>query len=91
MAQFDNLRDQIFNNTWIDKEALRISDAVTTALNNGQEWYFSHPHIQFLMENSSMRGIKDLVTASQDLGATVINCNLVVRETVYSIYQKDEV
>jgi hypothetical protein len=38
MGKFDYLRDQISNNTWIDKEALRISDAVITALNNGQEW-----------------------------------------------------
>ena len=85
MGQFDYLRDQISNNTWIDKEALRISDAVTAALNSGQEWYFSLPHIQFLMENSSLRGIKDLLTASQDLGATVIDCNLVFLETVYGI------
>jgi hypothetical protein len=76
MGQFDYLRDQISNNTWIDKEALQISDAVTTALNNDQEWYFNLPHIQFIMENSSLRGIKDLLTASQDLGATVLDCNL---------------
>ena len=85
MGQFDYLRDQISNNTWIDKEALRISDAVTTALNNGQEWYFSLPHIQFIMENSSLAGIKDLLTASQDLGATVLDCNLVFLETVYGV------
>jgi hypothetical protein len=85
MGQFDYLRDQISNNTWIDKEALRISDAVTTALNNGQEWYFSLPHIQFIMENSSLGGIKDLLTASQDLGATVLDSNLVFLETVYGI------
>lgn len=85
MGQFDYLRDQISNNTWIDKEALQISEAVTRALNNSQEWYFSLPHIQFLMENSSMGGIKDLLTASQDLGATVLDCNLVFLETVYGI------
>src|SRR4028119_1551475 len=85
MGQFDYLRDQISNTTWIDKEALQISDAVTAALNNGQEWYFNLPHIQFLMENSSMRGIKDLLTASQDLGSTVLDCNLVFLETVYGI------
>jgi len=85
MGQFDYLRDQISNNTWIDKEALRISDAVTTPLNNGQEWYFSLPHIQFIMENSSLGGIKDLLTAYQDLGATVIDSNLVFLETVYGI------
>ena len=85
MGQFDYLRDQISNNIWIEKEALQISDAVTAALDNGQEWYFSLPHIQFLMENSSMRGIKDLLTASQDLGATVLDCNLVFLETVYGI------
>ena len=85
MGQFDYLRDQISNETWIDKEALQISKAVTTALNNGQEWYFNLPHIQFLMENSSLRGIKDLLIASQDLGTTVIDCNLVFLETVYGI------
>ena len=85
MGQFDYLRDQISNNIWIDKEALQISDAVTTALNNGQEWYFSLPHIQFIMQNSSLGGIKDLLTASQDLGATVLDCNLVFLETVYGI------
>jgi hypothetical protein len=85
MGQFDYLRDQISNNIWIDKEALQISDAVTTALNNGQEWYFNLPHIKFLMENSSLRGIKDLLTASQDLGSTVLDCNLVFLETVYGI------
>lgn len=85
MGQFDYLRDQISNTTWIDKEALQISDAVTAALNNGQEWYFNLPHIQFLMENSSMRGIKDLLTASQDLSSIVIDCNLVFLETVYGI------
>jgi hypothetical protein len=85
MGQFDYLRDQISNNTWIDKEALQISEAVTRTLNNGQEWYFSLPHIQFLMQNSSMGGIKDLLTASQDLGATVLDCNLVFLETVYGI------
>jgi len=85
MGQFDYLRDQISNNTWIDKEALQISDAVTTALNNGQEWYFSLPHIQFIMQNSSMGGIKDLLTASQDLAATVLDCNLVFLETVYGV------
>src|SRR4028119_2334253 len=85
MGQFDYLRDQISNQTWIEKEALQISDAVTVALDNGQEWYFSLPHIQFLMENSSMRGIKDLLIASQDLGATVLDCNLVFLETVYGI------
>jgi len=85
MGQFDYLRDQISNNTWIDKEALRISDAVTTALTNGQEWYFNLPHIQFIMENSSLRGIKDLLTASQDVGATVLDSNLVFLETVYGI------
>jgi len=85
MGQFDYLRDQISNNIWIDKEALLISEAVTTALNNGQEWYFNLPHIKFLMENSSMRGIKNLLTASQDLGATVLDCNLVFLETVYGI------
>jgi hypothetical protein len=85
MGQFDYLRDQISNETWIDKEALQISKAVTTALNNGQEWYFNLPHIKFLMENSSLRGIKDLLIASQDLGTTVIDCNLVFLETVYGI------
>jgi hypothetical protein len=85
MGQFDYLRDQISNKTWIDKEALRISDAVTTALNNGQEWYLNLPHIQFIMENSSLGGIKDLLIASQDLGSTVIDCNLVFLETVYGI------
>ena len=85
MGQFDYLRDQISNNTWIDKEALRISEVVTEALNNGQEWYFSLPHIQFILENSSMRGIKDLLTASQDLGTTVLDCNLVFLETVYGV------
>lgn len=55
------------------------------ALNNGQEWYFSLPHIQFIMQNSSMGGIKDLVTASQDLAATVLDCNLVFLETVYGV------
>lgn len=85
MGQFDYLRDQISNNTWIEKEALRISETVITALNNGQEWYFSLPHIQFIMENSSLGGIKDLLTASQDLGATVLDCNLVFLETVYGI------
>jgi len=85
MGQFDYLRDQISNHTWIDKEALRISEAVTEALNNGQEWYFNLPHIQFIMENSSMRGIKDLLTASQDLGTTVLDCNLVFLETVYGV------
>jgi hypothetical protein len=85
MGQFDYLRDQISNNIWIDKEALQISDAVTTALNNGQEWYFNLPHIKFIMENSSLRGIKDLLTASQDLGSTVLDCNLVFLETVYGI------
>ena len=85
MGQFDYLRDQISNNTWIDKEALQISDAVTAALNNGREWYFSLPHIQFIMQNSSLGGIKDLLTASPDLGATVVDCNLVFLETVYGI------
>ena len=85
MGQFDYLRDQISNNTWIDKEALQISDAVTAALNNRQEWYFSLPHIQFTMQNSSLGGIKDLLTESQDLGATVLDCNLVFLETVYGI------
>jgi hypothetical protein len=85
MGQFDYLRDQISNNTWIDKEALQISDAVTAALNNGQEWYFSLPHIQFIMQNSSLGGIKDLLTASQDLGETVLDCNLVFLETVYGV------
>jgi hypothetical protein len=85
MGQFDYLRDQISNNTWINKEALQISDAVTAALNNGREWYFSLPHIQFIMQNSSLGGIKDLLTASPDLGATVVDCNLVFLETVYGI------
>src|SRR4028119_378972 len=85
MGQFDYLRDQISNNIWIDKEALQISDAVTAALNNGQEWYFNLPHIKFIMENSSLGGIKDLLTASQELGTTVIDCNLVFLETVYGI------
>jgi hypothetical protein len=85
MGQFDYLRQQISNNSWIDKEILQISDAVNAALNNGQEWYFSLPHIQFIMENSSMGGVKDLLTASQDLGATVLDCNLVFLETVYGI------
>ena len=85
MGQFDYLRDQISNNTWIEKEALRISDTVITALNNGQEWYFSLPHIQFIMANLILGGIKDLLTASQDLGATVLDCNLVFLETVYGI------
>jgi hypothetical protein len=85
MGKFDGLRDQISNNTWIDKEALQISDAVTAALNNGQEWYFSLTHIQFIMQNSSLGGIKDLLTTSQDLGATVLDCNLVFLETVYGI------
>lgn len=85
MGQFDDLRDQITNNSWIDKDILQISDAVITALNNGIEWYFSQPHIQFIMTNSVMGSVNDLVTASQDVGATVIDCNLVFLETVYGI------
>jgi len=85
MGQFDYLRDQISNNTWIEKEALRISDTVIPALNNDQEGYFSLPHIQFIMANSILGGIKDLLTASQDLGATFLDCNLVFLETVYGI------
>lgn len=37
------------------------------------------------MQNSSLGGIKDLLTASQDLGETVLDCNLVFRETVYGV------
>ena len=85
MGQFDYLRDQITNNIWIDKEILQISDAVTTALNEGQEWYFSLPHLQFIMANPVMGGLRDLLTASQDLGGTVVDCNLVFLETVYGI------
>ncbi|MEG3898941.1 MULTISPECIES: hypothetical protein [unclassified Microcoleus] len=85
MGQFDYLRDQISNNIWIDKEILQISEAVTTALNEGREWYFSLPHIQFIAANPVMGGVKDLLTASQDLGETVVDCNLVFLETVYGI------
>lgn len=85
MGQFDYLRDQISNNIWIDKEILQISDAVTAALASGREWYLSLPHIQFAMTNSVMGEVKDLLTASQDLGGTVVDCNLVFLETVYGI------
>jgi hypothetical protein len=85
MGQFDYLRDQISNNFWIGKEVLKIGDSVREGIEGGADWYFALPHIQFIMENTVMGNVKELLLASQDLAGTVVNCNLVFLETAYGV------
>lgn len=85
MSQFDYLRNQISDNVWAGKEILKIADGVNEGIAGGQEWYMNLPQIKFIMENESTAGIRDLLLASQDLGGTVINSNLVFLETVHGV------
>lgn len=85
MSQFDYLRDQISDNVWNGKEILKVADTVTAGISGGQEWFMNLPHIKFIMENTVMGGVKDLLTASGDLAETVVNCNLVFLETLNGV------
>ncbi|MEG4503839.1 hypothetical protein QUA81_13335 [Microcoleus sp. F6_B4] len=85
MSQFDYLRAQLANNVWAGKPILTVADAVNQGVTSGKDWYFSLPHIQFIMANPVMAGIKDLLVASQNVGTTVIDCSLVFLETVNGI------
>jgi hypothetical protein len=85
MSQFDYLRAQITENVWAGKEILTIADAVNNGVNTGKDWYFSLPHIQFIMSHPVMAGIKNLLVASQDLQSTVMDCSLVFLETVNGV------
>ncbi len=84
MTQFDYLREQL-SEIWIGKELLKVGDSVRSGISGGADWYFSLPHIQFIMENTVMGNVKDVLMASQELGDTVIDCNLVFLETIHGI------
>lgn len=84
MSQFDYLRAQL-GDGWINKDLLKIPDAAKNAINSGAEWYFALPHINFIMQNSVMGNVKELILAGQDLSGTVTDCGLVFLETVYGV------
>lgn len=84
MSQFDYLRAQL-GDGWINKDLLKIPDAAKNAINSGAEWYFALPHINFIMQNSVMGNVKELILAGQDLSGTITDCGLVFLETVYGI------
>lgn len=85
MTQFDYLQAQLANNVWAGKEILKVADVVNQGISGGKDWYFSLPHIQFVMSNPVMGGIKSLLNASQSLKETVTDCSLVFLETVNGI------
>lgn len=85
MSQFDYLRAQLADNVWAGKEILTVADAVNNGANTGKDWYFSLPHIQFIMSHPVMAGIKNVLVASQDLQSTIMDCCLVFLETVNGI------
>lgn len=85
MSKFDYFRAQVGNNVWAVKQILTVYDTVLGGVNSGKYWYFSLPHIQFVMGNSVMAGIKDLLVASQNVGRTIVDCSLVFLETVNAI------
>ncbi|MEG4594126.1 hypothetical protein QUB00_20290 [Microcoleus sp. F8_C2] len=85
MSQFDYLRAQLANNVWAGKPILTVADAVNQGVTSGKDWYFSLPHIQFIMANPVMAGVRNLLAASQNVGTTVIDCSLVFLETVNGI------
>ncbi|MEG4960292.1 MULTISPECIES: hypothetical protein [unclassified Microcoleus] len=85
MSQFDYLRAQLADNVWAGKPILTVADAVDQGVTSGKDWYFSLPHIQFIMANPVMAGVKDLLVASQNVGTTVIDCSLVFLETLNGI------
>jgi hypothetical protein len=85
MSQFDYFRAQFGNKVWEVKQILTVSDTVLEGVNSGKYWYFSLPHIQFVMGNPVMAGIKDLLVASQNVGRTIVDCSLVFLETVNAI------
>ena len=85
MSQFDYLQSQITDSGWIAKEILSISATARGAIGSGAEWYFALPHIKFIMENSILGNVKQLLLAGQDLAGTVTDCGLVFLETVYGI------
>lgn len=84
-TQFDYLREQLSGNTWIGKEVFKVPEFMGEAIGSGRDWYMNLPHIKFIMENPAMGGVKNLLTASQDLAGTVVDCNLVFLETVHGI------
>lgn len=85
MSQFDYLRNQLTANIWAGKEILAVSDTITQGINSGKDWYFSLPHIQFIMENSIMANVKDVLVASENIGDIVTDCSLVFLESVNGI------
>jgi hypothetical protein len=85
MTHFDYLRAQITENVWARKEILTIADAVNNGVNTGKDWYFSLPHIQFIMSHPVMANLKNILVASQDLQSTVVDCCLVFLETVNGV------
>lgn len=85
MSQFDYLRAQVAENVWARKPILTVADAVNQGVTSGKDWYFNLPHIQFIMANPVMAGVKDLLVASQNVGTTVIDCSLVFLETLNGI------
>jgi hypothetical protein len=85
MSQFDYLRDQLVDNVWAGKEILTVADAVNNGVNTGKDWYFSLPHIRFIMSHPVMANLKNVLVASQDLQSTVMDCCLVFLETVNGI------
>ncbi|MEG5043557.1 hypothetical protein [Microcoleus sp. B4-C1] len=85
MSQFNYLRTQLANNVWAGKPILTVADAVNQGVTSGKDWYFSLPHIQFIMANPVMAGVRDLLVASQTVGNTVIDCSLVFLETVNGV------
>ncbi|WP_293134837.1 hypothetical protein [Microcoleus sp. bin38.metabat.b11b12b14.051] len=85
MSQFDHLRNQITDSGWIAKEILSISGSARGAIEGGANWYFALPHINFIMENSILGNVKQLLLAGQNLAKTVTDCGLVFLETVYGI------
>jgi hypothetical protein len=84
MSQFDYLRDQI-QDGWINKELLKIPEGAKKAIGQGAEWYFDLPHIKFIMENTVMGNVKELLLAGQDLSGTVTDCGLVFLETIHGV------
>ncbi|MEG4805774.1 hypothetical protein QUB63_35000 [Microcoleus sp. ARI1-B5] len=84
MSQFDYLRAQM-GDGWINKELLKIPDSAKSAIGRSAEWYFALPHIKFIMENTVMGNVKELLMAGQDLTGTVTDCGLVFLETVYGV------
>lgn len=83
--ELERLIAQLRPEGWVGKKILTVADVIRNAVSGGSEWYFNLPHIKFIMENSVLGNVRELLLAGQDISQTIVSTTLNFMESLHSI------